>query len=546
MCLWIATSISMMVRIEKAQNTESSFVRPSGRQPFLRGFKGVCLLIFFSLWTALCQQAPSAPLTTSMTWHIKDCFGAWHVLHPTSVAPTEAPSLANCSQLGRLMNPLARDTESSSADTRLDVAAVEAVLPISRMPFTENERPIVQWAPLMYASSSYIGVMHGFRFATEPSTRTAMGNQPLGYFAALGAMHGWSDGDGYYENYLGHPIQGAVSDYLWIHNDLRYRNVEFGKSRGYWMSRLRAYAYSWAFSEQFEIGLFSEASLGQIQKYCCAYGFVDHVVTPNFGMVWLIGGDIIDRYVTRPLEDRSRSATARSVLRSVINPPQTFANVLMLKYPWHRENRPGPSAYDGQLYARAETPTAGKFMLPLVPKFELTAAMPSFTRMGPYSCVGGSGVAGFHLDDVWQWTLEVGGCTLGNSLPNHWSGDSLIFNTGPQWIMHTSSRWSPHMHLRVGGQKITQEYCAVAGEAPVGVTVGTPCKSEPNLHARHYESTGFSISTGGGVDVKLNNAFAIRVVNLDYMYSWLHPVAGTDYNQGVRLTTGVVLRIGTW
>src|SRR5215469_14506968 len=27
-------------------------------------------------------------------------------------------------------------------------------------------------------------------------------------------MHGWSDGDGYYKNYLGHPIQGAVSGYI--------------------------------------------------------------------------------------------------------------------------------------------------------------------------------------------------------------------------------------------------------------------------------------------------------------------------------------------
>ena len=75
---------------------------------------------------------------------------------------------------------------------------------------------------------------------------------------------------------------------------------------------------------------------------------------------------------------------------------------------------------------------------------------------------------------------------------------------------------------------------------------GTPCKSEPNLRAQHYESTGFSISTGGGLDVKVNNALAIRVANVDYMYSWLHPVAGTDYNQGLRFTTGLVLRIGTW
>jgi hypothetical protein len=493
----------------------------------------------------MCQESPTARPALSMPWHLQGCVRSLRAPQTTSV-PLSAPfSPANCAELARLLPSFPRKTvtDSGSADTRSDESDVEAAPSTSSMPFVENEKSTVKWKPLMYESSLYLGVMHSFRFATEPSTRTAMGNQPWGYFAALGAMHGWSDGDGYYENYLGHPIQGAVSDYLWIHNDLRYRNVEFGKSRDYWMSRLRAYAYSWVFSEQFEIGLFSEASLGQIQKYCCAYGFVDHVVTPNFGMVWLIGGDIIDRYVTRPLENRTRSVKARSILRGVINPPQSFANILMLRYPWHRENRPD---YDGELYVRAESPSSGTFMLPLVPKFELTAAMPSYMRMGPDYCVGSSGIGGFRLNDFWQWTLEVGGCTLGNSLPHHWSGDSLIFHTGPQWIMHNSSRWSPHAHFRVGGQKITEEYCAVPDKFPGGLMLGTPCKSEPNLRAQHYESTGFSISTGAGLDVKLNNALAIRVANVDYMYSWLHPVAGTDYNQGVRFTTGLVLRIGTW
>ena len=59
----------------------------------------------------------------------------------------------------------------------------------------------------MYQSSAYLGIMHGFRLSTEDGTRKALGNDPLGYFDALGSMHGWSDGDGYYENYLGHPIQ---------------------------------------------------------------------------------------------------------------------------------------------------------------------------------------------------------------------------------------------------------------------------------------------------------------------------------------------------
>src|SRR5258708_19879584 len=108
--------------------------------------------------------------------------------------------------------------------------------------------------------------------------------------------------------------------------------------------------------------------------------------------------------------------------------------------------------------------------------------------MGPYWCLGGSGVAGFHLGDVWQWTLEVGGCTLGNSLPNHWSGDSLTFHTGPQWIMHSSSRWSPHVHFRVGGQKITEEYYAVPDKFPAGLILLPPSKNHPHHppHPSHY------------------------------------------------------------
>jgi hypothetical protein len=51
---------------------------------------------------------------------------------------------------------------------------------------------------------------------------------------------------------------------------------------------------------------------------------------------------------------------------------------------------------------------------------------------------------------------------------------------------------------------------------------------------------------GGGVDYRLNAAVALRVANLEYIRSWLNPVVGTDFNRGVRFTTGVVLPLGTW
>jgi hypothetical protein len=420
-------------------------------------------------------------------------------------------------------------------------AAFAPVLPVSQKPSAER----VQWGPLMWGSLRYLGVMHSFRLLTEAGTREALGNSLFGgYFKALGAMHGWSDGDHFFENYLGHPIQGSVSSFLWIHNDKpRYRNVEFGKSRDYWMSRLRAYAFAWAFSEQFEIGPLSEASIGQIQRYCCQYGFVDHIITPNAGMVWVVGEDILDKYLIRRIEDHTPNAVARVAARTWLNPVQGFANLMNLEWPWYRENRGPLREYAGALYPREPEKEASEF--PLVPKFEIAAAVPEVMRFGNLSCLGGGGVAGYRLTDSWQWTLEVSGCTLGNSLPKNWSGDALNWTTGPQWIRHTESRWSPHAHFRVGGQKITekkvdpQKWNWINGDP--SLTDG-----ENNAGQQHWESTGLSMSMGGGLDVRLNAGLAWRFANLDYVHSWVGQLNGVNFDQGFRFTTGVVLRLGTW
>lgn len=93
-------------------------------------------------------------------------------------------------------------------------------------------------------TSVYLGVMHSFHIATEVGTREGLHNNVFGgSFRALGAMHGWSDGDGYYENYLGHPIEGAVSGHTWVQNDPRYRAVQFGTDRDYWRAASAPSAY---------------------------------------------------------------------------------------------------------------------------------------------------------------------------------------------------------------------------------------------------------------------------------------------------------------
>ena len=409
----------------------------------------------------------------------------------------------------------------------------------------------VQWRRLFEGSTRYLAVMHSFRLATEAGTRDGLrSNLAGGYFHALGAMHGWSDGDGYFENYLGHPIEGTVSAYIWIKNDPRYRHVEFGKDPNYWKSRLRAYGFSWAFSAQFEIGPVSEASIGQIQRYCCQYGFVDHIITPNGGMVWTVVEDIVDKYVVRRIEDRTHNVGVRIATRLALNPLESFANFMTWQYPWNRENRDAPRTYTGRLRTAPLSAEAqiGRFELPIVPKFELAATVPSLTRMGDLSCLGGGGVAGMRLSDVWQWTIEVSGCTLGSSLPQNWSGDSLTFTTGPQWIRHTASRWTPHAHLRVGGQKVTEQHADPERRKKIGSALppGSDLNPYYDLFTKNYESTDFSLSVGGGIDFRVHPGMALRVASLDYVRSWLNDVNQTNFNRGLRFTTGVVLRLGTW
>jgi len=431
-------------------------------------------------------------------------------------------------------------------------AGATPFIPVIRIsPSEEIPAPKVQWESLFQASTRYLAVMHSFRLATEAGTRDGLhGNIFGGYFKALGAMHGWSDGDGYFENYLGHPIQGLASAYIWIKNDPRYRHVEFGKDPDYWKSRLRAYAFSWAYSEQFEIGPISEASIGQIQRYCCQYGFVDHVITPNGGLVWLVVEDIMDKYVVRRIEDRTRNVGVRIAARLALNPLESFANFMTWQYPWNRENRAAPSHYSGSLHAAPvrDEDQIGEFELPTVPRFEIAATVPSLMNIGDLSCLGGGGVAGMRLNDRWQWTLEVSGCTLARSLPQNWSGDSLTFTTGPQWIRHTDSRWTPHAHVRVGGQKITEQKSDPEKRKLIQKQLppGDDLNPYYDQFTTNYESTGLSLSIGGGVDFRLHPGMALRLANLDYVRSWLGDVNQTNFNRGFRFAAGVVLRLGTW
>lgn len=65
-------------------------------------------------------------------------------------------------------------------------------------------------------------------------------------------------------------------------------------------------------------------------------------------------------------------------------------------------------------------------------------------------------------------------------------------------------------------------------------------------YTQETESNGFAVATGGGVSYQLNKALSIKVADLSYRHSWTSPLWGRDYNNSLKFTSGLVLRMGTW
>jgi hypothetical protein len=427
-----------------------------------------------------------------------------------------------------------------------------AAAPAADSSAAADETGSVQWGSLFKESLFFLGVEHGFRLSTDPSTRHGFkGSFITGYVDSVENLHGWADGDPFLVNYVGHPIQGAVSGDIWIHNDPRYRTAEIGRNRRYWTGRLRAVAFAWAYSEQFEIGPISEASLGHDQAHFPQQGFVDHVITPVIGGAWMIAEDTVDRFLIKPIEAHTRSPWLKIAARGFLNPSRTFANCMELELPWYRETRPG--VFSRSLLA-ADPPhkTAGVKYDPAPEKagvspFEFAL---SFNQMllgagnRNVACAGGGGTALFNLTSVVGIEADVAGCKM-LGLESNLSGDALTFAPGPRFSYRNSTRWTPWLNVLLGGEKLTQEAFSPEEKAIVKATAppGTSPFALHSLYTQDYSTAGFAVFMGGGVDWEMNRVVAFRVGNLEYSHAWLHELNGESYPNELRLTTGVVLRI---
>jgi hypothetical protein len=165
---------------------------------------------------------------------------------------------------------------------------------------------------------------------------------------------GWSAGENPMYNYVGHPIQGAITSYIQIQNDPKDRNLEFSRTKAYWRSRVKATLWNGVYSTQWSIGPLSEMT---VEKYgsndrqpwnanntfpcdtkTCYWGVgkVNLVMTPVGGLGWLLAEDWMDKNIVRRVERSSRNRLLIDTVRCTFNPLRAGANILYGNRPWFR------------------------------------------------------------------------------------------------------------------------------------------------------------------------------------------------------------------
>ncbi len=168
---------------------------------------------------------------------------------------------------------------------------------------------------------------------------------------------GWSAGENPLYNYVGHPIQGALTGYIWVQNDPKSEKLEFSNTKAYWISRLKATAWNAVYSTQWSMGPLSEMTVEKYGtkdrppwnadgSYPCntnkcysGVGKVNIVMTPVGGLGWMVGEDWLDKNVAKRVEARTDNHLLIDTVRCALNPIRGGANILHGKVPWYRASR---------------------------------------------------------------------------------------------------------------------------------------------------------------------------------------------------------------
>jgi hypothetical protein len=273
------------------------------------------------------------------------------------------------------------------------------------------------------------------------------------------------------------------------------------------------------------------------------------------------------------LENRTTNRMIIILARSFLNPGRTMGNLMAFKLPWVRETRLGlfgedyvmrKELVDEYKNGSGEKPIVfvkNAWMTPGVdvvqpprPKeadIELSAFPEYETFLGGGSCVGGGGQGAGRISPHWQFMGEINGCLVMHMPYYNYSADSLFYGGGLRWTPMADRKFSPFAQMLFGGRKVTFEIddAELKKELLEAWNNGDGTLGHyPKRSQYEFETSqdGPSIAVGGGFDVVITRPFAWRVLNVEYTHSWMEDVAMIHPQDGLKISTQAVVRIGTW
>jgi hypothetical protein len=303
------------------------------------------LVLFYICHPALAQPAaPGAARTTTE--------------NPPEALP-DAPDAPPSGSLATASLPLAESSSASdftflSGDPASSMAYIQKspgpVVPLSQCPTDETRAREcrIHWHHIILEASLFNAFQD-------------MGNLYTGYWYRYETTHGkwwnryiasvegwrwdrWEDNNPWLDDYVGHSMMGSITNYLWIQNDPKGMTVEQANDWIYWRSRLRALAFSTAYSFWWKLGPTGEAAVGHNGDHYFVdkgvrtneTGWVELVTTPLGGLAWTLGEDALDKHLFRKIAAKPRRPVTL-LLASFLTPSKATANIFRFRPPWYRD-----------------------------------------------------------------------------------------------------------------------------------------------------------------------------------------------------------------
>ena len=247
---------------------------------------------------------------------------------------------------------LLEQAKSLAADSAVKPAVGIRYVPLDQCPYddTHAKECRVHWGQLLISSSVYMAFENGGNLYTGYWYRyeTTHGKWWDRYVASVEGWRwdSWPDNNPMLDDYVGHPMMGAITSSLWEQNDPKGMTLEFGNNWPYWRSRLRALGFSTVYSFAWKLGPFGEAAIGHNGDHYFfdqgvvtnETGWVELVTTPVGGFGWNVAEDWLDKHAVRSLEEKNQNPFLLTVYQ-FITPAKGFANILRFRPPWYRDSR---------------------------------------------------------------------------------------------------------------------------------------------------------------------------------------------------------------